>query len=349
MIRESCAHLRKETFMDHAEKKNITISDVAEALGVSKTTVSRAISGKGRIGEATRARVLAYIEEHDYQPSVIAKGLAQSKTYNLCVVMPEHYGMSDLSFFQDCLFGIEKISGAADYDVLLCICNNQDISSLERIIANRKVDGVILMCSFVKDAQIEFLQEKKIPFVTIGSSDYPQVIQIDHDHRSACRELTDVMLFKGLQKIALIGGNETHMVTKMRHAGFLDAYQQAGKEPDPAFVRLGVDSLMLTRQVVKELLLLGADAILCMDDAVANNVLKTLREIGISVPAQIKLASFYNGPLLENHLPAITAISFDAREVGMVACRTLLDVIEGVEAPSKRLLPYEVILKESTQ
>ena len=59
---------------------NITISDVAEALGVSKTTVSRAISGKGRIGAATRKRVLEYIQEHDYKPNVIARGLAQSKT-----------------------------------------------------------------------------------------------------------------------------------------------------------------------------------------------------------------------------------------------------------------------------
>ena len=60
---------------------NITISDVAEALGVSKTTVSRAISGKGRIGAATRKRVLEYIQEHDYKPNVIARGLAQSKTF----------------------------------------------------------------------------------------------------------------------------------------------------------------------------------------------------------------------------------------------------------------------------
>ena len=67
---------------------NITISDVAEALGVSKTTVSRAISGKGRIGAATRKRVLEYIQEHDYKPNVIARGLAQSKTFNICVVMP---------------------------------------------------------------------------------------------------------------------------------------------------------------------------------------------------------------------------------------------------------------------
>lgn len=87
----------------------ITISDVAEALGVSKTTVSRAISGKGRIGEATRQKVLAYIEEHDYKPNVIARGLAQSKTFNLCVVMPEDYVLVDLPFFRKSLQEFRKL------------------------------------------------------------------------------------------------------------------------------------------------------------------------------------------------------------------------------------------------
>ena len=159
-------------FMGNEEKKNITIADVAEALGVSKTTVSRAISGKGRIGQETRDRVLKYIEEHDYKPNVIAKGLAQSKTYNLCVVMPGEYDVVDLTFFQECLFGIQEIAGIMEYDILLSICKNNDISSLERIISNRKVDGVILMRTFVEDRQIEYLQEKKVPFVTIGSSNY---------------------------------------------------------------------------------------------------------------------------------------------------------------------------------
>ena len=122
--------------MDKGLEKNITIADVAEALGVSKTTVSRAISGKGRIGRETRERVLAYIEEHDYKPNVIAKGLAQSKTYNICVVMPGEYDVVDLTFFQECLFGIQEIAGSMEYDILLSICRKNDISSLERITAN---------------------------------------------------------------------------------------------------------------------------------------------------------------------------------------------------------------------
>ena len=72
--------------MGKETKKSITIADVAEALDISRTTVSRAISGKGRISQETRRRVLEYIERNDFKPNVIAKGLAQSKTYNICVV-----------------------------------------------------------------------------------------------------------------------------------------------------------------------------------------------------------------------------------------------------------------------
>ena len=71
--------------METEEKKIYTIEDIARELGVSKTTVSRAISGKGRISQATRDRVRAFIKEHDYRPNVVAKGLAQRKTYNIAL------------------------------------------------------------------------------------------------------------------------------------------------------------------------------------------------------------------------------------------------------------------------
>lgn len=177
---------------------NITISDVAEALGVSKTTVSRAISGKGRIGAATRKRVLEYIQEHDYKPNVIARGLAQSKTFNICVVMP---GIMHLSI---CLFpgSYNGDSGDSRYDgirPLLCIGSGNDMAGLRRIIQNHKVDGVVLLRTMVDDPQVTFLQERRIPFVTAGSCKYKDVKQIDHDHKSACRELTSIMLMRGMK------------------------------------------------------------------------------------------------------------------------------------------------------
>lgn len=331
------------------EKKNITIADVAEALGVSKTTVSRAISGKGRIGKETRERVQAYIEKHDYKPNVIAKGLAQSKTYNICVVMPGDYEVVDLAFFQECLFGIQEIAGIMEYDILLSICKTNDISSLERIIANHKVDGVILMRTFVIDMQIEFLLQKKVPFVTVGSTNYKDVIQIDHNHKSACKELTSIILMKQLKKIALVGGEEDYVVTQSRLRGFKEAYQKMGELIDESLLFLNMENKVMVDKTVKDILERNVDCILCMDDAVCSRVLKTLREEHVKVPQGVRVASFYNSTILENNVPSITSLSFDAKELGMVACKTLLDLIEGIPVKERTLLPYEVVLKESTK
>lgn len=352
IIKKDCAtsaNGEKADTMDKEEKRNITIADVAEALGVSKTTVSRTISGKGRIGKETRERVLAYIEEHDYKPNAIAKGLAQSKTYNLCVVMPRDYEVVDWNFFQACLFGIQEMAETAGYDILLSMCRMTDISSLERIIANRKVDGVVLMRTFQEDTQIEFLQERGIPFVTTGSTNYKGVTQIDHNHRSACKELTSIILMKGLKKIALVGEDEGYMVTQSRLCGFREAYEEMGIELDESLLYLNPENRVRIDKTVNDILERDVDCILCMDDAVASRVLKVLREKHVSVPEGVRVASFYDSTILENHVPSITSLAFDAKELGRVACRTLLDMVEEKEVQECTLLPYEVVLKESTK
>ncbi len=331
------------------QKKDLTIADVAEALGVSKTTVSRAISGKGRIGRETRRRVLDYIEEHDYKPNVIAQGLAQSKTYNLCVAMPRNYEVVDWNFFQACLFGIQEMAESAGYDILMTTCRMNDISSLERIIANHKVDGVVLMRTFLEDAQLAYLQQKKIPFVTTGSTDYSDVVQIDHDHRSACRELTSYLLTRGFGRIALVGEDEGYVVTRSRLEGFREAYEEQGIPLDESLLFLNPDNRTQVEKTVGEILARGVDCILCMDDADTSRVLRVLREKKVRVPGHVRVASFYNSTILDDHVPSITSLSFDAKEVGRVACKLLLQLIEGLEVPMKTLLPYEVMLKDSTK
>lgn len=336
--------------MNDMEEKHITtIADVAEALGVSKTTVSRAISGKGRIGRETREKVLAYIEEHDYKPNVIAKGLAQSKTYNICVVMPRDYEVVDWNFFQTCLFGIQEVAETAGYDILLTMCRVNDISSLERIIDNHKVDGVILMRTFIEDPQIEFLQARHVSFVTTGSTYYKGVVQVDNNHRSACKELTAIILMKHMYRIALIGEDEGYVVTQSRLNGYLDAYAQMGLPVDENLLFLNPENRVRVDKTVNEILEQKVDCILCMDDAVAGRVLRVLREKKIQVPRDVRVASFYDSTILDDYSPSITSLAFDAKELGMTACRTLLDLMEGIEVKERTLLPYEVVLKESTK
>lgn len=335
--------------MNNDKVKNITIADIAKELGVSKTTISRAISGKGRIGQETRNKVLKYIKEHDYKPNIVAKGLAQSRTYNLGVVMPVDYNMMDLTFFQECLLGIEEIAGLMEYDILLAYNKNNDTASLERIVNNGKVDGIILMRTFMSDPQIELLQQKNVKYVAVGSSNYPEVIQIDHDHKSACKELTSVVLMKCKGKVALLGGDMNHVVSQNRLKGFYEGYEALKKTPDMNLITLNIENNLMLDKKVEEAVNEDVECIVCMDDAICVRVLSRLHDMHIKVPSDIKVASFYNSFMLDNYVPSITSISFDSRELGMVTGRTIIDLIEGREVPQKELLPYEIVLKESTK
>lgn len=331
------------------EKKKVTIDDIARELQVSKTTVSRAISGKGRIGSATRERVLKYIQETDYKPNVVAKGLAQSKTYNIGFVMPGDYSLVDLPFFQECLLGVSEIATSYDYDVLISMVSDKDIHQLERMIDNHKVDGVILSRTLVKDKPAELLKAKGVPFVTIGTTLNKDVIQVDNDHRSACRELTNILLMRGVRKIALIGGNKAHVVTQKRLQGFKDAYLEQSAFTDNSLIYMDVDNSVMVEKIVDELIARQVECVICMDDSICTHVLNKLRKEKIRVPADIKVASFYNSSLLENNIPSITSLNFDVREMGMVSCKTLLDLMDGKPVQGRTLLGYEVAMKESTQ
>ena len=330
-------------------QKKITIADVAEALGVSKTTVSRAISGKGRIGDETKKRVLEYIEETNYRPNLVAQGLAQSKTYNIGVTMPGNTELMDLPFFQNCLVGIHEMAASIGYDILLSFCDNTDISYLERIVNYHKVDGIILMRTYMEDKAIELLKEKEFPFVVIGSTVSQDVYQIDHDHREACKELISILLMKQLTRIALIGGDERLVVSQNRLKGYLQAYSDLGMEPEEGLIFMNCDRSVMIDKTIDELLRRNVDCIACMDDSICSQVLKYLHRKKILVPKQMKVASFYNSTVLENNEPSITSLTFGVGELGMQSAKILNDCIQNLNPPQKSLLGYEVVLKESTK
>lgn len=328
--------------------KKITISDVAEALGVSKTTVSRAISGKGRISEDTRQKVLAYIEANDYKPNVIAKGLAQKKTYNIALVIPGDCNLVDMPFFQNSMQGICEEASANDYDVMLVTTTGSSSANLERTVANNKVDGVILSRSLVKDRNAALLKAQGVPFVLMGTSRDGRILQADNDHRAGCHELVSRMLGSGMTGVGLIGGSKNYVVNRTRKQGYEDAFKSAGTEADRALIFEDCESADQIGRAVETLLQKKAECIVCMDDVICLAVLQILSEKDILVPQQIQLASFYDSTLLKNRKPAVTSLLFDDKELGARTCRTLLRYIRGEEVERKTLLGYELVIREST-
>ncbi len=331
------------------EERNLTIGDIAQELGVSKTTVSRAISGKGRIGEQTRKRVLDYIEERHYSPNVVAKGLAQNKTFNLGMVLPGDYHIVELPFFQKCMMGISRVASSRGYDVLISMVTAGQITQLERAVTNRKIDGAILTRTLAEDAPMQYLKANAVPFVAIGSTDDTQVIQIDNDHRSACRELTDSLLDRGIRKLALIGGSEDYIVTKNRLRGFEDAFAGRIAWDGTRQVFLNVDDSREVDRIVEKLLTEKVECIVSMDDYLCGCVLNSLQQRQITVPKQVQVVSFYDSSMLANRLPAVTSIRFDVEELGTKACELLLRMLDEEEVQKRTLLGYEVCMRGSTK
>lgn len=330
------------------EERNLTIGDIAQELGVSKTTVSRAISGKGRIGEQTRQRVLAYIEEHHYSPNVVAKGLAQNKTFNLGVVLPGDYNIVELPFFQKCMMGISRTASARGYDVLVSMVTADQITQLERAVTNRKIDGAILTRTLADDAPMRYLKENGVPFVAIGSTDDEQVVQIDNDHRRACRELTGNLLDSGITRIALIGGSENYIVTRSRLRGFEDAFCGRKTWDGTRQVFLNIEGADEVDRIVEQLLTKQFQCIVSMDDFLCGCVLNTLQQRRIAVPDQVQVVSFYDSSMLANRIPAVTSIRFDVEDLGKRACELLLKMLDEEAVERRTLLGYDVRMREST-
>lgn len=330
----------------------ITINDVADALGISKTTVSRAISGKGRIGSETRNRVLNYISEHNYSPNVIAKGLAQHRTYNIGFIVPGDYRIIDVPFFQKVMFSISETASELDYDVIVSSINGNDISHLERLITNHKVDGIILGRTVENDPSIHYLKEHNIPFVTLGTTEIPDVIQIDNDHENACIELTSLLLLKGITNLGLIGGNKSHVVNHKRYNGYIRAHERLDISINYENIYLDINNMAGIDRAVDDMLSNGVHCIICMDDSICHFVLNKLSRDHLLVPQDIKVASFYDSSLMEFNYPAessITSIKFDIRQMGNIACQTLISLIDGQPVKPVNLLGYNIILKTSTQ
>ena len=331
------------------EEKNLTIADIAQELGVSKTTVSRAMSGKGRIGEETRKRVQAYIEAHHYSPNVVAKGLAQNKTFNLGLVLPGDYNIVELPFFQKCMMGISRTASEAGYDVLLSMVTADKITQLERAVTNRKIDGAILTRTLADDAPMRYLQENGVPFVAIGSTDEAKVVQIDNDHRGACRELTGRLLDGGIRSLALIGGREEYIVTTNRLLGFEDAFAEHPGWDGSRQTFLNIEDEGEVEKIVESLLTERVECIVCMDDFLCGCVLNVLQTRRAAVPEQVQVVSFNDSSTLANRIPTVTSIRFNVEELGRKACGMLLRMLDGEEAQGRTLLGYEVQMRESTK
>lgn len=326
--------------MTTAQKK-MTIADIAKELGISKTTVSRSISGKGRISEETRQKVLKYIEEKEYTPNVVARGLAVSKTFNICVILPNDRNLIDMPFFQGCLNGIVRKAEENFYDILVCMMSGEDISQLKRIVSNQKVDGVIVMRPLEKDAAIDYLKEEGIPFLVIGKKE--GTIQVDNNHMEACKSLTSLLITRGMKKIALIGAGLEQCVTNQRYQGYCEAFEQWKLPIDKSLIKLGMEASEQVEKAAAEVLSMGADCIIGMDDYLCRLIYRRIRKEQPDAAKRPLIASFYDNEFLGENVPCALSVRCDIEKIGSISAQIIIDMIEGKEVPEETVLGYDIV------
>lgn len=326
--------------------KKIRICEIADALNISSTTVSRALSGKGRVSEHTRKKVLDYIKSKEAIPTVHTEKKARH-THNIAVTVPKEEDYCLLPYFTQVIMNVYDYFEPLGYRVMIVKTSADDITALQDIVKKHRCDGVILSRTIENALDIEYLKDMRIPFVVIGSYNNNHVYQVDVDQRKACCDMTSVFLQRGFRMIALFGAERTHVVTQSRYIGFAKAYEEMGLDVDQSLVFYGNGYQKIAEEQTEKVIKHGVEAIICMDDNICIHVLNALHKFGVNIPNDISVASFYDSQVLEECHPPVSAVSMDIRGLVTKASMVLFDILEGKRVKKRQLLGYEILLRES--
>jgi len=327
----------------------VSISKIARDMEISVSTVSRALSGNGRISEETRQRVLEYLEGRQLVPNRREKRYGDVKTNIIGVTIPREDELVFLPYFQHIFFSICDYFAELGMQVIPIKISSKDITYLKRAIEGHIVDGVILSRRVETMGEIRFLKERGVPFVLIGSIDDPDVRQVEADNEKAVYELISTLIQKECYKMAVMCADKRHPINQKRFKGIMDAHVEHYMVLDPEFVFYGTDSMTAASNAIDRILAAKMDGIICMDDNICLNVMKLLQKRHVKIPRDIKVASLHNSSMIENWKPRITCVNYDMDALGRTAGEMLYRLLCGEDSPPTVIVKSEIQLKESTE
>ena len=334
---------------------NVTIKDIARALNLSTSTVSRALRGSYEINPETKRLVMEYAERLNYRPNPIALSLRENRSRAIGVIVPQIANY----FFSQAINGIEAIAYNRGYHVIIF----QSHESFEREITNveqsmaRKVDGLLIsLSSQTSDVgHLRNIQQRGVPIVMFDRvSDEIETTRVVADNFSGAFVATEHLIKTGRRRIAHITTQPWMSITQERLAGYKAALVQYGVPFDEELVRYGGFSREEVQPVVEDLLTLPnpPDAYFAAGDRLALGCLSVLRQRHISVPDQASLIGFTNLNVADMLSPALSTVVQPAQEIGQAAAECLIELIErkqkGIDFKTVKL-PTQLIIRESTE
>lgn len=312
----------------------VTIKDIAKALGLSTSTVSRALRDSYEISAETKKIVLEYAKQIHYRPNPIALGLKERRTRSIGVIVCEIAN----SFFSQAINGMESVAYSKGYNVMI----SQSHESVERemfdlqYLASRSIDGLLISVS-TETKDFSFLHDLKrrgMPIVF-----YDRVVneidthKVTVDNAASAYEAVKHLIKKGHRKIAHLANAENLSITKERNQGYLKALTSFGISIDEKMIKYCPHGGMLQEEVddVMNQLFKGKnkpDAIFASADKLTTGALRYLNAKKKKVPQDVALIGFSNSELTELLNPSLTVIKQPAFEMGQKAMQLLLQMVE---------------------
>ncbi|MCA9952104.1 MAG: LacI family DNA-binding transcriptional regulator [Anaerolineales bacterium] len=329
-----------------------TIADIAELAGVSKSTVSRALSNSPLISEETRNRIQAIAREHNYQINQPARSLSMKRTNTIAFITHGYhseFSVEDL-FFMEMLGAIASTLAENNYDLLLVNVDPYKTDWINDYLNTGKVDGFILMTSTHKSQHVQKLIEVQAPFIAwgvpIASANY---CTVTGDNLTGSRLATAHLLELGRRKIAFLGGPEKDRETQLRYEGFANTLIAAGLEPDQNCVVHGWFSRSCGIKGMNQLLDKepNIDAVFCNSDFLAMGAIDVIRERGKRVPEDISVVGYDDISLAQYSNPPLTTIRQNINESGRLLVNNLIQYLE-TGIVTNVSVPVNLVVREST-
>ncbi|MBO5816948.1 MAG: LacI family DNA-binding transcriptional regulator [Paludibacteraceae bacterium] len=332
--------------------KSITIKDIAKELGISVSTVSRALQNHPDISEHTKELVRNCAKKLNYKPNIMASNLRTSKNTTIGVILPElnHH------FFASVLDGIEQTANSAGYNIIICQTHEsieKEILSVQTLI-NSRVAGILVGISKETRNLDHFLEviNAGIPLV-LYDRPCPSLVcdQVVSDDYTGSFKAVEYLIQTGCRRIMLFSSPMQLEVAHRRYQGWRDALQKYQLPCDESMI-ITCDSraqaIIETPKILQSSNLI--DAIFCVNDDCAAGVLYAAQILGLKIPNQFAICGFSNAPLCRNTSPMLTTVEQHGIEIGKQATDRLLKRLNGDDRiPQTYMIPTDLIVRETTK
>lgn len=343
-----------------SEEMSVTLFDVAKEAGVSKSTVSLVINNSDAVKPETRERVYAAINKLNYTPNVSAQELTTKKKQVLGSIfltknLSEGTYLFDSvteTFFYDTLTGISSELSKTNYGLISeRFSRNEQTGDLPLIVKNNRVAGLFIIGGLISNELIEIILQKKLPAVIIGSQ-HPLIDSVNVDiFKAACiavKYLTDL----GHRKIAFINGPVESSTTDIKLKGYCKALKDAGIEIDGRLITNAEFTGLSGYIAMKKLWESGVKmtAVFCASDSIAAGAMRYLYDAGIRIPDVISVIGYEHSIISEHVIPALTTVQICKEQMGVKACKLLLNRIKNPEDGIKnQILKPKLIIRDSVR